>query len=150
MAQHEGSHFDSFSKLCDAVDEFQDRHFKSWRFSDVEPINIEFYYPVPVVQGDLLEGRVGARDVVLRSARRLQFRRSAVRGSQPTDYQIDAVQQSGVPRFLATLETELDLLVRRLKARIHLVRESVSKIVAKAKRLRSPEAIRRAMELARQ
>ena len=148
MAQHEGSHFDSFSKLCDAVEWFQDRHFKSWRFSDAKPINIEFYYPVLIVQRDLLEGHIRAHDVVLRPAKHLQFRRTAVRGSQPTVYQIDVVQESGVPRFISTLDNELDLIAQRLKARTRLVRDSITKIVAKTRRLRSPEAIRKAMEIA--
>ena len=146
MALHEGSHFDSFSKLCDAVDYFQDKHFKSWRFSDEEPVNLEIYYPVLVVQGQLIEGRVRKNDVVLRPATHLQFRRTAVRNSEATTYQIDVVQEKTFARFVSMLENELELTVRRLKARSRIVRDSVSKIVLKTRRLRSPEAIRRAME----
>jgi hypothetical protein len=38
-------------------------------------------------------------------------------------------------------------MTKRLKARSHVVRDSVSRIVLKVRRLRSPEAIRRAMEV---
>jgi hypothetical protein len=34
MATHDEAHFDSFRKLCAAVDHFADRHFKSWVFDD--------------------------------------------------------------------------------------------------------------------
>src|SRR5713226_9168844 len=83
FAQHEGPHFDSFQKLCDAVDYAQDQHFKSWRFTDDEPMNIEIYYLVLVVQGELLEARPLTRSVRLRHANHLQFRRTVIRGASP-------------------------------------------------------------------
>ena len=147
MALHEGPHFDSFSKLCDAVDYFQDKHFTSWRFSEKESVNVEFYYPVLVVQGELLEGRVQKSGIALRQATHLQFRRTAIRRSEATAYQIDVIQEKGFARFVAMLESELELTVKRFKARSRVVRESISKIVHKARRLRSPEAIRRALEV---
>lgn len=146
MALHEGPHFDAFSKLCDAVDHFQNKHFTSWRFADKESVNVEFYYPVLVVQGELLEGRVQKTGVTLRTARHLQFRRTAIRRSEAIAYQIDVVQEKQFSRFVAMLEKELELIVRRLKARSAVIRDSVSKIVVRARRLRSPDAIRKAME----
>ena len=55
MATHEDSHFDSFRKLACAVDHYAAEHFKSWVFGGREPVNVEFYYPALVVQGDLLD-----------------------------------------------------------------------------------------------
>ena len=148
MALHEGPHFDAFSKLCDAVDYFQRKHFTSWRFADSEPVNIEFYYPVLVVRGELLEGRVQKSRVALRAASHLQFRRTGIRGSEATAYQIDVIQEKRFARFVEMLESEMELTVKRLKARSRVVRDSVARIVLKARRLRSPEAIRKAMEAA--
>jgi hypothetical protein len=139
--------FDSFSKLCDAVDHFQHKHFTSWRFADKESVNVEFYYPVLVVQGELLEGRVQKGGIALRPASHLQFRRTAIRRSEATTYQIDVVQEKRFARFVAMLESELELTVKRFKARSPVVRDSVSRIVLRARRLRSPEAVRRAMEV---
>jgi hypothetical protein len=102
---------------------------------------------VLVVQGELLEGRVRKSGVALREASHLQFRRTVMRGSEATSYHIDVVQEKGVARFVAMLEEELDLTVKRLKARRQVVRDSVSRIVLKARRLRSSEAVRRAMEV---
>jgi len=117
MALHEGPHFDSFSKLSDAVDYFQHKHFASWQFADKEPVNIEFYYPVLVVQGELLEGRVQKGGVALRAASHLQFRRTVIRRSEAAPYQIDVVQEKRFTRFVAMIERELDLTVKRLKTR---------------------------------
>jgi len=55
LAMHEGSHYDSFRKLCDVTDYYIDKHFKSWLFGTREHLNVEFYYPVIILQGDLME-----------------------------------------------------------------------------------------------
>jgi len=146
MAQHEGSHFDSFQKLCDAVDYRQDQHFKSWRFGPEELVNVEFYYPILVVQGDLLEARPRGTSVVLKRAKHLQFRRTVIRGSVSRTYQIDVVTEVHFSRLLSLLDKELDTIARRIKARRRVVQRSVSRIVTSAKRLRSPDAVRRVME----
>ncbi len=146
MALHEGSHFDSFQKLCNAVDYRQDQHFKSWKFGPEEPVNLEFYYPILVVQGELLEARPSGASVVLKPAKHLQFRRTVIRGSESRTYQIDVVTEAHFARYLSLLENELETIVRRIKARRKIVQRSVSKIVSAAKRLRSPDAVRSAME----
>jgi hypothetical protein len=147
MALHEGPHFDSFQKLCDVVDYRQDQHFKSWKFGRQEPINIEFYYPVLVVQGDLLEARLQGTSVVMKAATHLQFRRTVIRQSQPHEYQIDVVTERHFGRFLSSLNRELDTIVSRIKTRRPIFQRSISKIARAARRCRSPDALRNAMEV---
>jgi hypothetical protein len=146
MAQHEGAHFESFQKLCDAVDYRQDQLFKGWKFNAVETVNIEFYYPILVVQGDLLEAQPRGTSVILKPARHLQFRRTVVRGVESVTYQIDVVTERQFPRLLSLLDAELETVGRRIKARRDVVERSIARIVTSARRLRSPDAIRRAME----
>lgn len=146
MATHEGSHFDAFRKLADAVDFFQDRHFKSWRFGPHESINIEFYYPVLIVQGELLEARQARRSVKLRRSNHLQFRRSAITRGAETTYQIDVIRESFFRGYLALLEGELEKTARLLRRRHVRVRASLEEIAAQAKVLKSPERVRDAMD----
>jgi len=146
MALHEGPHFDTFQKLCDAVDYRQDQHFKGWEFGSEEPVNLEFYYPVLVVQGGLLEARLRGTSVVLKPATHLQFRRTVIRESEPQTYQIDVVTERQFSRFLSLLDREMETIVRRINARRPTIQKSVDKIATSARRLRSPEAVRRALE----
>ena len=76
MATHEGAHYDSFRKVCDVVDYQVQKNFTHWRFDGDENVNIEIYYPVIILQGELLEARETKKSVTLRSAAHLQFRRS--------------------------------------------------------------------------
>src|SRR3990172_3153243 len=146
FAQHEGSHFDSFQKLCDCLDYFQAEHYATWTFSADEPINIQFYYPILILQGELLEARATRKDVTLTPARHLQYRRPVVREGRGFTYQIDVVTEAAFPRLLRLLDIELDTIMRRIKANTAIFDTSIRQIVSRARRLRSPEAIRRALE----
>lgn len=146
-ALHEGPHFDAFQKLCDATAYFQDKHFKSWRFADKESMNVEIYYPVLVVQGRLLQARSGKRTLVVKDVNHVQYRRTVIRRDRAIDYHIDVVTEGYLGRYLSLLDKEVQEMVRRTKRRSREIREAIEKIVAKARRLRSPEKIRAAMDV---
>jgi len=146
LATHEGSHFDAFEKLCDATDYFVNHHFKSWSFAEKESMNIEFYYPVLIIQGELLDARAGKRSVTLKRAPHLQFRRSVVVGGKEKNYQIDVIEERYLPKYLEIMDRELTKTARLLRRRHKAVRDAIDHIVQRARRLRSPEKIRKVME----
>jgi hypothetical protein len=146
MALHEDAHFDSFRKLCAVTDYFVDQHFKSWLSGGFEPVNIEFYYPVLVVSGPLLEARPRGSSVILSRRQHLQFRRSELTRGEPENYQIDVTTEAYLPRLLSLIEREAQTIATRLKRRGKEVRTAVERIVRSAKRLRSPEKIKKAFE----
>jgi hypothetical protein len=79
VALHEGNHFESFRKLMDVTEYHIKKHYDDWSFSDEkEDLNITFYYPVLVVQGELLEATPTARTVSLKKSNHLQFQCSAI------------------------------------------------------------------------
>ncbi len=146
FATHEGSHFDTLKKLCDATDYFIDRHFKSWRFGEKEWVNVEFYYPLLIVQGELLDARAGKRSVTLKRAPHLQLRRSVVIGGKEEDYQIDIIEERFLSKYLEIVDGELAKTARLLRRRHKVVRDTIDHIVRKARRLRSPDRLRKVME----
>lgn len=146
MALHEDAQFDCFRKLCAATDYFQDHHFKSWRFGGPEFVNIEFYYPVLVVAGELFEARPGRSSVRLARKSHLQFRRSEIVRGGAENYQIDVVTESFFPRYLRLVEGEVEAIARRFRRRHKAVRAALDRIVRAARRLRSPDKIRGAFE----
>lgn len=147
MASHDDAHFDAFSKLCDATEYHLDKHFKSWRFgSDDEPINIEFYSPVLVVQGRLLDARPTRKGVLLRETNHIQFRRMTIVKNEETNHQIDVVTEQYFPKYIIQVHHELTKIVNSMKRKKNIIRKSLIKIVNDAKRLKSPDKIRKAME----
>lgn len=147
LATHEGSHFDAFKKLCHATDYFIDDHFKSWSFTrEKESVNINFYYPLLIVQGELLDARVKGHTVTLKNVPHLQFRRSAIVNGEEIIYQIDVIAERYFSKYLDILDQETAKTARLLRRRHNVVRDSIERIARKARRLRSPEKIRKVME----
>jgi hypothetical protein len=147
MAQHEGSHFDTMKKLCDAVDYFRDEHFQSWRFNGVEHVNLQIYYPILVVQGELLELRSGRPSAAVRAIGHAQFRQAVATKGIHRNYQIDVVQERALPRLLQMIEKDVNAMVRRLKYRRVIVSRAVERIAKRARRARSAESVRKIMGL---
>lgn len=147
MATHDDSHYDALQKLCDVVDYYGEKHFKSWSFGDREHLNVEMYYPLVVLQGDLFDGRETKRSVTLRATDHLQFHRSVSRKGKETDYQIDVIRERFLPKYLELVNSEIEKSARLLRRRHKIVRLGIDKIVAEARKATTPEQQRNAMEL---
>lgn len=148
MAMHEGSHFDSFRKLCDVTDYYVDKHFKHWSFDTKEHLNIELYYPVIILQGDLVEACETKRSVAFRSADHIQFRQSVATRGKVADYQIDVIRERYLPKYLELIDSELKKTARLLRRRHEIIRSAIDAIVKEAKDADSPEQKRRIMDYA--
>lgn len=146
LAFHEEKHFDSFRKLSAVVEHYVDERFKSWFFGCPETVNIDFYYPVLVLQGELFDARSTKSSLRLFKADHVQYHLSAFVKAKANVYQIDVVAEDFFPRYLAIVEQELSTIARLLRHRHVVVRNAIDKIARSTKRLRSPEKIRAAME----
>lgn len=146
MAMHEGSHYESFRKLCDVTDYHVDKHFTSWKFGGEERVNIEFYYPLIIVQGDLIEAYETKRSVGFRSAEHIQFRQSVATNRKVVDYQIDVIRERYLPKYLELIDAELKKTARLLRRRHIIVRSAIERIVERAKTADSQEQVRNIMD----
>ncbi len=147
MAWHDEAHFEAFRKLSVAVDHAVADHFRRWTFRGEEPINIQVYYPVLVVQGELLEARPSRGTLHLASRGHIAFRRSEFLEGEERHYQIDVVQERHFMRFLALVERESNQMAGLLRRRHREVRSAIERIARRARRFKAPERIRAAMEL---
>lgn len=146
MALHEDTQFDAFRKLCAITDYFVDEYFKAWRPGGPESINIEFFYPILVVGGELLEAQPSSKSVRLVRRQHLQFRRSQILRGKSEDYQIDVITERHLLKYLEIVEREAGIIARRLRRHNKAVRVSLNRIAQAARRLRSPTKIRKALE----
>jgi len=143
------AHYDSFRKVCDVVDYQVQKNFTNWRFDGDENVNIEIYYPVIILQGELLEARETKKSVTLRSAAHLQFRRSVATKGTSVEYQIDVIREQHLLKYLERVDGELERTGCLLRRRHKAVRSAIDSIVAAAKRVTDPERKRDIMDYAR-
>lgn len=147
MASHEDAHFSAFATLCHALEHAIDEHYQSWRLGRKEWINVQVYYPMLVVQGELLDIRQKGTVVAIRKATHIAFRRTVVRDGRQTTYQIDVTTERHLPRLLRLVDDEVARMCRLLQRRRKLVRRTVDYLARRLSRLRSAAKVREELEL---
>lgn len=147
MATGDEAHFDSFSKLCAVLEHFVDKHYKSWSFRASQKININFYYPAVVVQGELFDVRPSKKSIRLTKKDHIQYRHSELVGTKATNYQIDVVTEHFFPKYLELIHREALETARLLKHHVAVIRYAIRRIESEADTCQSPDEIRAAMEL---
>lgn len=146
MATHLEDQFDSFRKLCAAVEHYQRRQFEDWVFSPEESVNIEVYYPVLVFQGEIIEVRPSKGTFKTANTYHVRFHQSLWTRTEEEDYSIDVITEKHFPKLLRLVEREAVTMARLLRRRHKEVRAAVERIASKGRRLRSPLKIRKLLE----
>ena len=148
MASHDDFHFDCLKKLCNAVDYFSETHFKGWFFEEGvdEDINLQIYYPLIIVQGDLFDARPSRKSVRLYNKNHIQYRQNAIVDGEEEVYQIDIITESFFPRFIEMVEDEIQKIVRRMQRRKNQILQSIKVITDNAIKAKNEKDVLEAMK----
>ncbi|MGC9973699.1 MAG: hypothetical protein ABSE56_24275 [Bryobacteraceae bacterium] len=150
MASHIDEHWDDLGKVIRALEHFRSDLFDCWRppsrKRQPDHINVEIYYPLVVLQGELLDVQQSRTALHIRPAKHMQYTRSTLSAGRESFYQIDVVTERYLPRYLTIIEEELERTGRLLRRRQKHVRKSLNRLVTAASRYRSPDRIRSALE----
>lgn len=111
MAIHEDSHFEAFEKLCNATEYFMQRERRLIFEGVGRQTHLTFFYPVLVLQGELLEAQHTKKSVRTRSTSHVHYLKERIREG-PTDvFQIDVVRESFFPTFVQMVEIEMKTVI---------------------------------------
>lgn len=149
MAWHSEDHHEAFSTLINAVESEKNEHYEKWVLPTRrkgEGINIQIYYPLLVVQGDLRVARETRNGLLVRSVGHVQLRKSVWSAKRKDTYQIDVVTESYVPRYLRIVEREMKSLAKRMRTHQSTIRDSLSRIVDVAHRKKKNTSLREIFE----
>ncbi len=152
MALHDDEQHETFNKLIKALNYEATKHFESWRLPDKdekEPINIQIYYPLVILQGDLFSARLKNNRFILKKSKHIQFRKQFIGSNknEAEEYQIDVIVESYLPNYLKMIETEIDKITKSLQHKKAKVLLSIEKIVEEAKALKEkPKSYREILE----
>ena len=146
MAEHDTRHFDSIRTVTVAVDWFVERLFDTWIPARREGVSLELFYPVVVLQGELLVGTERAGKVVLRKSDHVRLRTSQIVERRERNHQIDVVTEAGLGKLLGQLNREGKLVEGLLLKHRVVVERSIDEILKLALKSRSRRLIRRALE----
>ena len=142
MAWHDDEHHGVFDALVAATEYEMGEFFSSWELPDSdeeEPLNLNVFYPVLILKGDLLECGQKRRKPVFAQRRHTQFLKSIISGRQHKTFHIGIITESFLKQYLRMLEDEHEKLVLRLKRKKKDVRKAIDRIVVQARTANTKE-----------
>jgi hypothetical protein len=130
-AIHVDEHHDSFNTLTMALESEILEHYRSWVIEKdkEEPINLQFYYPMLVLQGSLFVAKVADGSLEVSQVEHVQYRREVFSAQRHETYQIDVITESYLPDILKAIEGEMKRIALRMKRSKRRVRESINALV---------------------
>lgn len=146
LAQHEEMHFDSFNKLCFALNHDMDEHYSHAQLRGKETINVQIYYPILVVSGEIIEIMPTRKEIKLLVAHHVHYIQSYITRGKVQRYHIDVVTEKYLPRLLRLIDRETKKAVRLLRSRREAIQNSIDEITTSVKGIRSQGIIRSRME----
>lgn len=137
IASHSEQHHETFTALINAVEAEIDKHYEHWILPSNpkgEGVNIQIYYPLLVLQGEMYLATGARRGVALRKVDHVQYRREVWTLKRRQDYQIDVITESFMTKYLEIVDKEIDSIKRRLRRRWRIVRDSIERIIEQARK----------------
>ena len=147
MAFHDDIHFNNFRTLSFAVEYYKNALYRGWNKSSKNTINMEFYYPIVVVQGELLEVQPSETGVNIQATDHIQYRQTSIVNSKDVNYQIDVVTEHFLPNLLSIIDSELEKTIYLLSKEQAIVSTAINKIIELAKRAKNQNELRAAFDL---
>ena len=131
MAWHEEGHFESFDKLCAVLNHDIDDHFTNTIPLLNDRVNLQIYYPIVVVGGELLDVRLDTDLMPIEPVDHIHYIQLWIAGDRERRYHIDVVTERFFPALISEIANETKEFGKRAKANKALLHKSID-IMAKA------------------
>lgn len=129
VASHSDAH-QTFLDLANAVEHGIDEHCSNWTSPGPsnERINLQIFYPLLVLQGDIYEARTDTSSLAINEVEHVQYCKELwdARGSRT--YHIDVVAEKYLSKYLELVDKEIAAIRRRIRKHRSKVDQSVSYI----------------------
>jgi hypothetical protein len=121
MASHEENHFDVFDKLVKATQYFLNQFSNQWVYESLaaEGVNIQFFHPVLVVQGELIKVyQKDGKKIKLENTTHVQYRSNInFISSKQENFHIDVVTEKYFSNYLTLIEKEMNKTVALINSK---------------------------------
>jgi len=140
MAFHDDSHFDSFTKLCAAMNYDIEQHFSHGFPVAGDDINLQMYYPILVVGGELVDVKHGDKGLEIGAVDHVHYIQSQVVSGYQRETHIDVVRESYLPTLIATIEGEAKETAKRARKQRRALRRTIDLMAERA--AKNPDEVR--------
>ena len=152
MALHSEEQHDTFNSLIKALEYKIADHYNGWVFPDKiyeKDINIQVYYPLVILQGQLYSATLKNNRLILRKSRHIQFRKELFvsRINKVETYQIDVISEEYIRDYLKIIDYEMERVKKVFQRKKTNVLISIDKIVNETRKIsKNIKSYREALE----
>ncbi len=149
VAFHEDVQHTSLTNLVFALEASIEHYYKNYSIpeeDEIEEVNIEIYYPLLILQGPLYTASIKETKLNLQRSEHVQYRKEYFSKDKQGSYQIDVITEPFLCRYVDLIEKEMERTKGILKRKKEIVRESLDRIVDKARNKLNSESFRDVFE----
>ncbi len=155
IAHHGDEQHDTLNTLIKMLEYEIADHYAGWddwvlpRKADEENINIQVYYPLLILQGDLYSATTTKKGVSFKKVKHIQFRKESFlpKLNKKEDYQIDVITKDYLQDYLKIVDSEMEKVIKVFNRKRKDILKSIQKIVKELKALKKkPKSYRGYLE----
>jgi hypothetical protein len=149
IAVHPELQHDTFQNIVKCLNFNIDNHFANYELPEVgedDVANIQLYYPILILQGDLFEAFLEKGTLKIESRKHIQYRKQIVRHTEPITTQIDVITEDYLLEFIKIIESEVDRICGQLKRKKDDITFSLKIIVDELRETKDPSEYRKILE----
>jgi hypothetical protein len=149
MALHVEDQHEMFNSLIQALEYDISEHFGNFTLppkGQEEGINIQIYYPLVILQGDLYSASLKNSHLSINKSDHIQFRKEIFYPSlsEWKKYQIDVITEKYLVDYLKLVDAEIKKIRKTLRNKRKQVRPSIKEMIAEARKAKKkPDSYRR-------
>jgi len=141
IAIHTDIQHDTFNTLIKVLEYEIAKHYDGWappKQNEKEYINIQIYYPLLILQGQLYSAKLKNNRLKLTEINHVQFRKqvSLPQKSGPEMYQIDVITEKYLPYYLKIIDTEMKKVEKVFLKKKKVVTNTINNIIEDAKKIK--------------
>lgn len=162
MALHPEDHNDAFNAITMALETEIKQHYGKWKTDLEEPevgdereeeeeqeeqeVNLQFYYPLLVLQGELYTAELEEGGVKLSETQHVRMLRHHFSTSRRDSYQIDVITESFLGNYLDLVDQEMKSIGLRLQRNKGRVQKSIGRLVTRLRNGLNLNGVRAALD----
>jgi hypothetical protein len=128
MAFHSEDNHDAFNSAINAMNHYVELETDLHQSSSVDVIDLSFYFPVVVFQGELLEVIPDKGSVTINAVDHIQYRRTVAVDKEYFYYPIDVITEKFLLAYLDIVEQDMKAIEERVEFHSPRLRNTLSEI----------------------
>ena len=145
IAYHDEVHHNSLSNLIYCLEANIEDYYGNYILpgkNEHDQINIEFYYPILILQGSLFSASIQKNQLKLEKEKHILFIKEYFSKDKKETYIVDVITEDYLSKYLSIIFDEMKIIQMKLKNNKQILRQSLDILVQKARKGKRSKSFR--------